>query len=332
MKPAPPFTRVGIAMAVYRPDPTFLAEQLESIVAQTHADWFCIMTFDSPMAEVVSEPRIRAALLDDRFICLENAHRLGHKKNFQQALSECVKRGAHAVACADQDDIWYPHKLQRSLAALNRSGPFGLVHCNMHVLQMQDGVAKLAAATAWEFDRRGVAHCRPEHLILRNVVGGASMLMDAQIPARHASIPDAFPYHDWWYAAVASTYRPIAAIYEPLYRYRQHGNNVAGLIQRPGLLGALSDHRHVLDIKRHRRDWSATQDRARALAAERPPDRRRRWLFDSPDLGASLAMMGLATLGTDQLLGRTCVVNALGKCHSLAFRGEQPDARQAALR
>jgi len=332
LKPLQSFTRVGIAMAVYRPDVTFFAEQLESLVAQTHQDWFCVMTFDSPAAEVVNHPRISAALKDQRFTWLENSRRLGHKKNFQLAIAECVRRGADAIACADQDDIWYPHKVARSLAALDRSGPLSLVHCNMHVLVMQDGGARLSPATAWEFDRRGVAHCRPEHLIVRNVVGGASMLMDAQIAARHPSIPDAFPYHDWWYAAVASTYRPISAIYEPLYRYRQHGSNVAGLIQRPGLLGALSDHRHVLDMKRHRHDWGATRQRARALAAERPPDRRRRWLFDSFDFGAALAMTGLASLASDQLLGRTCIVNALGKCHALAFLDEEPAAHQAGLR
>src|SRR5262249_13445241 len=130
----PPVTRIGIALAAYRPRPDYFAEQLASIVAQTFRDWICVITFDSPMAETRAHPLIRPFAEDSRFVWMENETRLGARDNFGKAIQTVLGLGVDAIACSDQDDRWYPDKLATEGDALRRAPSMSIVHCDMHLL------------------------------------------------------------------------------------------------------------------------------------------------------------------------------------------------------
>ena len=68
---------VGIALAVYQPNPEWLAVQLASIAAQTHTEWVCVLTLDSPLSDIAAEPGLIPFLDDKRFTWIENPERLG---------------------------------------------------------------------------------------------------------------------------------------------------------------------------------------------------------------------------------------------------------------
>jgi hypothetical protein len=221
------YQSLGIALAAYRPDPRIFAEQLKSIQSQTFRNWKCWITLDSPLTPLQGEPTLAPFFEDSRFIWSENAARLGHKKNFEHAMNlAAADPNVDAIGCSDQDDVWYSNKLGRCLAQLEKSGPLSLVHSDMHVLNA-DG--SIGSETAWEIENRGVHNATLETLLIRNVVAGCSMLLDASLVRKFPKIPDEFEFHDHWYAVVASAHGGAHPIYEPLYAYRQHHGNVVGV-------------------------------------------------------------------------------------------------------
>ncbi len=241
-----PIKRVGIALAAYNPPPAVFAEQLKSIQIQTHTDWICWITLDSSLSPLKDDPSLRPYFEDSRFQWSENAIRLGHKKNFEHAMNlAAADASIQAIACSDQDDIWYPTKLQRCVEELSKIGPNALVHTDMHVLN-SDGTT--ANQTAWEIEKRGVHNATVETLLIRNVVAGCAMLIDANLVRKWPTIPDAFEYHDHWYAVVAAAHTGAHPIYEPLYAYRQHGGNVVGVSPFLGVLNIPKEKRSPIEI------------------------------------------------------------------------------------
>lgn len=227
--PAAATPRVGIGLAVYRPAIAAFREQLASIRAQTHSNWVCVLTLDSPLSELA--PHVQEFIDDPRFVWVENPTRLGHRGNFARAL-QLAREGATFLACADQDDVWYPEKLEELVKALVAKPPLSLVHADMDILH--DGA--LLTQSAWQSERRQVVGTTSSRLLVRNVATGAAMLMDAELAARYPSVPDEIEFHDHWYALVASFHGGVFPLHKRLHAYRQHTDNVVGVRPYRGFL------------------------------------------------------------------------------------------------
>ncbi len=100
---------VAIAMATYEPQPHAIERQLDSIRAQTHSSWICLISDDGSSAE--GRAALKRAIGDDhRFLFWPSRVRRGAASNFERALW-LVPRDADLVAPADQSGDWYPEKL-----------------------------------------------------------------------------------------------------------------------------------------------------------------------------------------------------------------------------
>lgn len=224
--------RIGIALAAFQPNPEFFLKQLESIKSQTFTDWECWIGFDSPLKPIREDARFERFFQDKRFHWDENAKNLGHLKNFEHAIQSVLTLGVDSIACSDQDDIWYPEKLELSLEELKATGKLGLVFCDMYLM---DSLGADSGKTAWEVEKRGVDHCGTFDFLIRNVVPGTGMLMDAQLAKRFPVIPPEAGFHDRWYPLIASRFGKVVPLRKPLYSYRIHAENVAGATPFKGL-------------------------------------------------------------------------------------------------
>ena len=330
MSPLTTRTTIGIALAAYRPDEDFFWQQLVSIEAQTYRDWFCYVSFDSPMAELLSQSRFASFGRDPRFVFDENEERLGHMRNFERAIRQCIRRGADLIACSDQDDIWGPRKLELSRAELLKRPFPSLVHCNMQLLWTtppgeKDAFSRPPETTAWEFERRGTRHTRAEDLVIRNVVGGAGMLMDSELARLHPSIPEEFSYHDWWYAVVAGSYGGVWPIDEPLYTYRQHATNVVGLTAPRSFKSVIWRRIRTGDLDVQMGLWLAARGRAEAVERSHiPTSQQFKRLFFSKDFGLHLGMRALRWMREDPVLAKLYLARASAKATAaLQARGER---------
>lgn len=310
--------RVGIALAAYRPTVGYFGEQLASIVGQTHEDWFCVVTLDSPLDELRAEAALAGYLDDERFEWIENPVRLGHKKNFEHAIGRVAGRGAWAIATADQDDVWYPEKLATLVEALGRCARLSLVHSDMHVLI--DG--EVPAASVWRRTLQYTGDASVGDLLVANVVTGCSMLFDAELARRYGAIPDAFDFHDHWFAIAAACHGGVHAVDRPLLGYRQHGGNVVGapefdwsitLPEASGIGG---------EIAACRERWSMLRRRTiAAIDAGLPlPRGLVRRYRDGVDLGLILLARGLVRFVGNPRLARLCIRLAIGRLADVGAR------------
>ena len=211
---------VAICMATYNPPPQLLRQQLESIRAQTHENWVCLISDDCSRRRAFELLR-REVGEDPRFVLDRSPRRLGFYRNFERALS-MVPADARFVAMADQDDRWYPHKVATLLAEL---GGAQLIYSDARIVG-RDG--EPIAATYW--GERDNNHSSIMSLLLANSVTGAASLF------RHELLDDALPfppaqfahYHDHWLALTALALGEIRFVEQPLYDYVQHGGAALG--------------------------------------------------------------------------------------------------------
>jgi glycosyltransferase involved in cell wall biosynthesis len=211
---------VAICMATYDPPADLLERQLTSLRDQTHADWVCVISDDASSDEAFA--RIERLTADDpRFRVSRAAERAGAYANFARALAMVPPEAAHVALC-DQDDRWYPEKLEALLAA---RGDARIVFSDMR-LTAPDG--SVIAPTYWT--RRRPNHDNFGSLLLGNSVTGAASLFPRDLLDEALPLPPRAGnlYHDHWLALVAAASGRIAYVDRPLYDYVQHSGAAIG--------------------------------------------------------------------------------------------------------
>jgi glycosyltransferase involved in cell wall biosynthesis len=311
--------KIGIALAVYQPQSEFFEKQLQSLLDQTYQDWFCVITADSSLNEIFKNEKINPFKNHPKFRWHENTAQLGVTKNFEKAIQLCLKENAEVVACADQDDVWYPQKIARSVEVFQQYPPLRLVHTDMHLLyQNEKGEEVIGKETGWQAERRGVQHVQPKHFLIRNVVAGCSMLFDADLARKYSEIPKEFYHPDYWYPFLASVYGKVYSIAEPTYAYRQHKENALGISPFKGFFYTNPQSGLMDNLKKFRRVYLKSRDLVSAAVREKISiPFFSKFPITSFDLGFSLFLMGLYYLCSpferDVPLARACFARALGK-------------------
>ena len=228
--------RVAICMATHHPPLDLFAAQVASIKAQTHENWICIVSDDHSPDYLL---RPMEALLDDpRFILRKHAEQLNFYGNFERALRLCPA-DSDVVALSDQDDRWYPEKLETLLRHLE--GDTQLVSSDVRIVD-RDGTTR--SDTFWVSRRNNVTSLAS--LMAANTVMGAASLFRASLLRQILPFPERLgaAYHDHWIALNALVAGSIRYVDTPLHDYVQHGDNVIGHKKdgdAPGLLAAGQD-------------------------------------------------------------------------------------------
>lgn len=213
---------VAICLASYEPNLDAFGRQIDSIRAQSHGNWLCIINDDGSSAATWTRMQERCNG-DARFRFFRNPRNLGFYGNFEQALKRVPKEAAY-VALSDQDDLWYPDKLAR-LLDLARSSDAELAYCDMRIV---DSERRVVADSYW-VNRRNEYQDLPVVLVANTVTGAASLfrveLLDVLLPFP-PRVGDAF--HDHWIACTALSIGRLAYLDAPLYEYYQYGDSVIG--------------------------------------------------------------------------------------------------------
>ncbi len=159
---------------------------------------------------------------------------LGVARNFSFILEQS---SAQYVLLADQDDIWYPEKIEKSLARiieLEKTKVGGLrpalVFSDLDVVD-----ENLNLVNPSFIKMQGLEHLLQPNfiqLLTQNVAPGCTMIVNRALLDLALPIPKEAVMHDWWLIQVASLFGCIGYIDEPTIAYRQHGNNQVGAISR----------------------------------------------------------------------------------------------------
>ncbi|MDH3689955.1 MAG: glycosyltransferase [Gammaproteobacteria bacterium] len=218
---------VAICLPTFNPDVGRFVKQVESIKNQTYENWCCIVNDDASPNDKYAEINSICGG-DDRFHVYRNRERLGFYHNFEQCLKK-VPTSAAFIALSDQDDYWYPDKLEKCIRAFEENTV--LVYCDMRVVTDRDDII---AESFWNSRKNNYEDL--DILLLSNSITAAAAVFRFQLLDRILPFPEKFrlSFHDHWIACVALVSGKIRYIDVCLYDYIQHDKNVIGYVNGDG--------------------------------------------------------------------------------------------------
>jgi glycosyltransferase involved in cell wall biosynthesis len=212
---------IAICLPTFNPDVHRFITQVESIKNQTYKNWCCIINDDASSDDKYAEI---AAICggDDRFFVFRNFERLGFYRNFEQCLNR-VPTSAAFVALSDQDDYWYPDKLEKCIKAFEEGTI--LVYCDMRVVTDS---GEVIAESFWSNRKNNYRDL--DILLMSNSITAAATVFRFELLDKILPFPQRFrlSLHDHWIACVSLMSGGISYIDERLYDYVQHDQNVIG--------------------------------------------------------------------------------------------------------
>lgn len=244
----------SVAMCTYN-GARYVNDQLESIATQTqlpHELVVCDDASSDDTAKIVEKFVNRAPFSVRLYV---NEVNLGSTKNFERAISLC---NGEIIALCDQDDIWLPAKLERLGDEFAKSPAAGLVFSNADVIDERGrlfdwGLWEIIGLQPSELDRlRDGKACGD--LLSGATVTGATAAFRTHFRDLVLPLPEDLPLiHDAWIALLIGSVANIVPVDERLVRYRSHGAQQVGPLERlspPGGLRAVSEGEAQKALKR----------------------------------------------------------------------------------
>jgi hypothetical protein len=196
--------------------------------------------------------------------------RLGSTANFASAISRSRGR---VVALADQDDVWYPTKLELLLQEFELDPTISMVFSDADLIG-EDGTR--VGPRLWDTRLVGRTLRRhavvPEELLARRALTtGCTMAIRRRVVEAALPFPDlmddrrAIMRHDRWLSLVAAAVGTVRALPEPLLGFRVHPQQETGVLVGPQLSRAL--RRAALQVGRNPTTALAHEVRAAQLEA-----------------------------------------------------------------
>jgi len=208
--------KVSIAMATYN-GAKYLQEQLDSFVDQSRQPDELIVADDCSSDITVKIVEQFAKNAPFKVTFHENDHNYGYCGNFNQAL---LKTTGDLVFLSDQDDVWFPEKIER-MSAMAAEDYQSLVFMNdaalTDFLLKDSGLTKLGQIKSAGFDQSS--------FVMGCCAAVKRELLDFCLP-----IPEAYPAHDNWIVGIAEGMGRKRIHSEVLQYYRRHGQNESDFI------------------------------------------------------------------------------------------------------
>jgi len=213
---------VAILLCTYN-GARFLAEQLDSLEAQTHQNWVVFASDDGSTdqtQEILQHYRVK---WPSGKLTIRSGPQKGFCRNFMSLVADNSILADYYAFC-DQDDVWLPEKLSRSLDVLcdiptQMPAIYGSRTQLIDEQGLLVGISPFFAITP-SF----------ENALVQSIAGGNTMVFNhaaklaIQIDPQHEIVS-----HDWWAYLVITgmggqfVYDPIPTTY-----YRQHKANIIG--------------------------------------------------------------------------------------------------------
>ena len=220
---------IDILLATFNGE-AFLAEQIESVLAQSFADWRLLVRDDGSSDESTAIVERYVSQYPGRILLIEDQDTgLGAAGNFARLMEH--SRAPYVMLC-DQDDVWLPHKIECMLAAireLEAESAAGLPLLVYSDLTVVDRDLKVIQPSFWRYMRIDpVSGSTVNRLMGQNVVTGCASICNRRLVELTLPIPAEALMHDWWMALVAAALGELRCLPEAMVLYRQHGTNTLG--------------------------------------------------------------------------------------------------------
>jgi glycosyltransferase involved in cell wall biosynthesis len=217
---------ISVVLATYNGE-RFLAEQLDSLLTQTHLPSQIIISDDDSVDATTEIIEAFAARSPVPLVRIRNTPARGFRDNFIYA---SLHASGDWIAFCDQDDIWAPHKLETCARYFSVPGVTQIAH---HA-ELIDHAGSPIGRFAQDIAETGIRP--PLHYDVWRTFFGFSMVFRRDlleiVPVESRFVDYISPQHriahDRWVFFLAQVLGCTAEIAEPLVRYRQHSHNLYG--------------------------------------------------------------------------------------------------------
>lgn len=215
--------KVAVLLSTYN-GARFLVEQLESLLAQTHRDWIIYASDDGSSDSTLAILCTYQGRLGKERLIILSGPRQGFAKNFMSLVKSPLVTADYVAFC-DQDDVWLPNKLERSLEFVKVvPAEVPALYCSRTHL-IDEGGNTIGFSPLFS---------KPPsfaNALVQSIAGANTMLLNraALELLRRTDDNAVIISHDWWtYILVSGCAGKIFYDPEPSMLYRQHGSNLSG--------------------------------------------------------------------------------------------------------
>lgn len=220
--------KVAVLLSTYNGH-RYMSELIKSILSQTYRD-FTIYIRDDGSTDKTRESLEMMSENNDNIVFFEAGQNIGSKRSFLKMV-EFVESAYYMFA--DQDDIWMPEKIQKTIdkmLALEKDCPNEaiIVHTD---LQLVDGDLRTIASSYWEYCNIPVDMPHKFEMLCHfNDITGCAMMFNHKAkelsePYLYLQLPH-HVYHDVVIGlAVAKNNGIIYPLHEQTILFRRHGDN-----------------------------------------------------------------------------------------------------------
>jgi glycosyltransferase involved in cell wall biosynthesis len=239
---------IAILLSTYNGE-RYLKQQLDSLFCQTFSDFVLYVrddgSSDSTMDILLEYERKYTNIV----IYKDTENNKGACMSFMWLLQ---KVEADYYMFCDQDDVWFPSKVQLTLDSIRseecRSDNVAvLVHTDLIVT---NSTLSIICKSLWENDKTNPLKITRKFLRLVNYITGCTMLFNRK--ARDLAIIDTkhILMHDFWIGiCVDSSNGVIVSLPVPTIYYRQHSNNAVGASYKRYKFPRLQRYLHIPNFK-----------------------------------------------------------------------------------
>ena len=219
-----------ILMATYNGE-KYLGEQIESILAQSDTRWHLTISDDGSTdgtAKIIDE---YAARYPERIVRYRSGIRFGNARDhFFHLMKVC---DAPYMFFCDQDDVWYPQKIQVMMDEMLRAEAAHGKDMPVLVFSDQtptDEQLRPLAQSLMRYQQQYAEVIDYRAILMQNIVTGGAMVINKALAQLAGLCSDTANVimHDWWIAVVAARFGKVIYLDEALSAYRQHGDNSVG--------------------------------------------------------------------------------------------------------
>src|SRR5258706_6700828 len=205
--------RISIAMATFNGG-NYLRQQLASFLAQTRLPDELVVCDDGSVDETlrILESFSREAPFEVHVH--RNPQNFGYAGNFGRALSLCT---GTIIFLSDQDDVWFPQKIERVASVFDASEDILLVINDAEITDKHLQPSGLTQA----------GQIRSVGLTLDHLVNGSCSAISARLLPVVIPIPQEEFAHDNWIHKLAGTMGVRKILDEVLQYYRRHDDSTS---------------------------------------------------------------------------------------------------------
>lgn len=226
--------RLSVAMTTYCGE-RYVEKQLCSLLSQTRAADEVVIIDDcstDKTAGIVSSFIEEHGLSNWHFSV--NLVNLGYKKNFKEAISRTT---GDLVFLCDQDDIWYPDKLEKMEPVFTSHPDCMALNTSFCYVDSKDAPITIAPARGMcnhnlikrVIPAGALEPVRFDEIACYNISPGCTMAFRTEVRALYLAHSVCGVVHDWELNLIAALLDGCYFLNTPLIAYRIHGGNAVGI-------------------------------------------------------------------------------------------------------